>query len=236
MRKGIDAGHTVARPSAFWNRLANHLHPSRIGKRERTVLHDRLRSTHELTHEHLNALAQHGKFVTGLDEPAYLRGLTRRASPALAHHLAAINDYEAVCRPIVDAFDLLRELSTRTTSSGPVNAATFAGDQRASAIVPVLHEACAAAERNGLLLDWVKEVRLLLDRFGLVRNALELFAAVVAHHEAAQHAKPPDGKRSWFERARGDSVMVRPAYASHPATRHRPTTSTTTEPRLCPAS
>ena len=213
--RGLDAGHSVKCPGAFWERLARHLHPGSVGRREGRVLHERLRGTHELTREHVDRLAAGGAFVDRQQEPVYLRRLMRHASPELVQHLAAVDAYEAMCRPIADAFDLLRRLST-ARQSGPVDAATFAADSRAAAIVPVLKEACAAAARNPVLLDWQPEVRILIDRFGQVPGPRELFAAVVAHHEAAQKAKPPDGKRPWLERARGDAYMVRPAYALEP--------------------
>ena len=213
--KGLAAGHTVTRPGALYELLSEHLHPGGIGKREGGVLVDRLRSTHELTREHVDALAAQGAEVDRHAEPVYLRGRAKQASPALASHFRAVDDYEGICRPLVDAFDLVRELST-ARNSGPIDASHFAVVPHAAGMVAVLREACRTAERNEPLLDWTPEVRVLIDRFGRLRDAGELFTAVIAHHEDAQRAKPPDGKRPWLEHARAGTVMVRPAYALTP--------------------
>jgi len=220
--KGMAHGHTVQRPGPFWEQLAAKLHPGHIGARERRVIHDRLRSTDELTREHVDALAAHGTFVNRFAEADYLRGRIGKSSSALAAHLRALDDYEGICRPVLDAFNLLRFLSTKC-DCGPVDAAAFAADPRVADMVPVLREACAAAERNETLLDWASDVRLLVDRFGRLRDARELFAAVGQHHEDAQKAKPPDGKRPWFEHARGDRLMIRPAYTFRPGDEPEPT-------------
>jgi hypothetical protein len=48
--------------------------------------------------------------------------------------------------------------------------------------------------------------------FGPVRDAGGLFEAVLARHEEVQKAKPPEGKRSWFERSPDGATFVRVPY------------------------
>ncbi len=209
--KGMAAGHTVPQPRAFWDRIATLLHPDDIGRRERSVLHARLRETHALTAEHVDALVAHGANVPREDEAAYLRKRARTSSPELATHLTAIEAYEGVCRPLIDAFDLIRVLST-DRGGGPVDAADFAAHEHAKALVAALRKASTVAETHPTLLGWQPEVQALLGHFGHVRTARELFEAVVDHHKRAQDEKPPNGKRPWLERARGESYMVRIGY------------------------
>lgn len=48
--------------------------------------------------------------------------------------------------------------------------------------------------------------------FAGVRGATDLFETVLARHDAVQKAKPPEGKRSWFERSPDGATFVRVPY------------------------
>ena len=52
----------------------------------------------------------------------------------------------------------------------------------------------------------------LAKSFDGVRNALALFEAILARHLDVQHAKPPEGKRSWFDRDASGATFVRVPY------------------------
>lgn len=211
VRTGMDRGHTVSRPAAFWERVAHHLVPTRLGKREQAVLRERLRGTHELARELADALVVHGKVLAREEEAAYLRSLRQRASPELSRLLAAIDAYESLCRPITDAFALLRHQSTQS-GGVEIGPGEFAAHAHASALTRATAEGCRRVEHDPALLDLEPDVRLVLDEYIDVRAADDLFRAVVRHHERAQREKPPDGKRSWLERGRGETIVVRPAY------------------------
>src|SRR5690606_21755307 len=103
VRRVVDVGHTVTRSGPFWERVAEHLHPGNIGKREGKVLLERLRSSNTLTREHLDHLSWHGSFVERTDEAEYLRAVRNQCSAELAKYLAAIDAYEALCRPVAEA-------------------------------------------------------------------------------------------------------------------------------------
>lgn len=209
--RGMDAAHTVSRSGSFWERVAEHLHPSRIGKREAKVLLAQLRSSSTRTSEHLDHLTKHGSFVERPAEAHYLRTVREKCSADLASYLAAIDAYEALCRPIAEAFDVLRELSTNR-GVGPVAAADLAAAPSSARLVEELAAGCERVQRDPHLLDREPDVRTLLDSFERVAAASDLFEAIVTHHERAQAAKPPDGKRPWIERARGNAVVIRSAY------------------------
>ena len=66
------------------------------------------------------------------------------------------------------------------------------------------------------LLEWEQDrgsLKEALDRFEEVHDATDLFDAILSHHERVQKAKPPNGKRAWFDRARLDKVVVRAGYS-----------------------
>jgi hypothetical protein len=212
VERGCAAGHTVSRPRSFWEGVARHLHPSHIGKHEGKVLLESLRSSSERTREHVDHLVDHAKLVNRSEEASYLREMRKRSSSELALCLASIDAYEALCRPVAETFDVLRELSTNR-GMGLVAAGDLATHPDAPRLVNELIEGCERVRRDPILLDHEAEVRLLLDTFERVRAPGDLFDAIVTHHEQAQARKPPDGKRPWIERARGNAVMVRSAYA-----------------------
>src|SRR5208282_5716032 len=64
-----------------------------------------------------------------------------------------------------------------------------------------------AAERiQAIGLDDSMEVR--LGEFAIPRSPGELVEVVMAHHKAVQAAKPPNGKRPWFEPLRHYSSAI----------------------------
>lgn len=209
--KGLAAGSTVPRPGEFWAQIAERLDPDGIGVEEGRVLLRSLRQSDALTSEHVDHLEEHGKYVERGGEAEFLRETARRASAKLASHLSAIDAYEALCRPVVRAFDLLRHVST-TRRLGSVSAVDFDASPEAPALVDEVIRGCTRVLRDPNLIDWEPDVRIVIDAFDRVTKPRELFDAVVAHHEASQRRKPPDGKRPWIEHARDGGVVVRPAY------------------------
>ena len=210
--RGLDAGTTVPRRGELWKQLAAILHPDLIGDREGEVMLQWLRASSALTRETLDGLLQYDERLFREDEPGYLRKVAQTCSSELAAHLNAIDAYESLCRPVVDAFDLVRHLSTYA-SLGPISVAQFSASPDVQGMVDAVVRGCDRVTQDPYLLEWAPEVRMVVDAFEHARSKSELFDAVVAHHEASQRRKPPDGKRPWVEHARDNAVMVRPAYA-----------------------
>lgn len=209
VERGLEKGHTVPRRTEFWERVAAHLTPIRTGKHERKVILTRLRSSDGRTAQVVDDLLRGGRRLSRSEETSYLRGLASRVDAPLRSLLRAIDSYEALCRPITDAFTLVRHLSTR---SGAVGSDDFANHDLGRSLPERTIEGCRRVAEDPALLDLEPDVRVLVDAFDDVRTAGDLFRAIVAHHEYAQKHKPPDGKRPWLERARGDRVLIRPAY------------------------
>lgn len=209
--RGCAAGHTVKPVTGLWARISAHLQPGNVGKREGKVLLAQLRASSERTREHVGHLIEHKSFVERAAEAAYLRGLRTQTSADLAEHLDAIDAYEALCRPVNETFDVLRELSTNR-GVGPITAAEVAASPSAVRLVQELKDGCERVQRDANLLNWDPDVNGLVQIFSRVQTTNDLFDAVITHHEHAQARKPPDGKRSWLERAQGGAIIVRSAY------------------------
>lgn len=222
VEKAMATGYT-AQGSGWpaWERIARHLRPDAPGRREAARILERLRrpdlrhnpdDAHatQMRREFLDHLERHGRPVTRDGEAVYFRELRGRASSELGDRLETIDAYEGLCRIVEDAFRFILHLSTRR--GGPVAATDFQWEplarRLAEQIGPAVDRVKAAFARS----TYEADVRELVGRYGGVRSAGSLFETVLRHHEEVQSAKPPEGKRPWFERMPG--ILARPAYRS----------------------
>jgi hypothetical protein len=139
--------------------------------------------------------------------------LLRRSSRELADRLKAIAAYEAACTAVEEAFDWIRFLSTHSRER-PIDAKAFAAETRPATLARDLAGRLSAAEQ-ALAVSPLGVQQLfaqLAKGFGGVRDAPGLFEAVLMRHDEVQKAKPPEGKRSWFERSPEGATFVRVPY------------------------
>jgi hypothetical protein len=206
-----------------WQRIADNLRPDGARKKEANVLLNRLHradlrqnphdsAATQMRAEIFAALETRATEVDGLEEPKWFRSIRRNCSAAMGERLDAIDAFEGVCAPIMDTFNLIRHLSTRTT--GFITAKDFTnykGPNDAAKTLAKMPRALARLEKAFDVIGFRSQTEPLLNQYGTVRSPDELFARVIEHHESAQDKKPPDGKRSWFDRdERG--VVIRPRY------------------------
>jgi hypothetical protein len=214
VRQGMEKGSTTPQSAAFWQDLAGHLEPGGARRREKSALFDIVRAGragNSSTQELVAALETHGAAISWPEEAEFLRAVHPRASETLLPSLAAIDAYERLCRPITDAFNLVRHLSAEAAQAA-ISPADFAARKEAPALVSRTDAGVQSAGDCFQLLAWEPGVRDLIDHFRGAKSPVDLFRQVVTRHELAQLAKPPHGKRAWLERHRGDSVIVRSAY------------------------
>lgn len=212
VRDGLEQG-AVGRPrNLVFDTVTTALRPDRVTKPEAALLRSLLAADTGGTRGEMFALLDRPEIKARWEtvpERALLRSLRSSASPALAVHLDGIEGFEGVVKPLQDAFDWIRFLSSQDRTE-PVRPALFA--REAPDLVATLREGLEhlpgliALSPHAALVDSVA-----VD-FAHVRTMSDLFAAVVERHERAQKRKPPNGKRSWFERAADGSVVVRPMY------------------------
>lgn len=213
VRDGMERGSTVKREGAFWQQLSEAFDPSEIGAGEATSLAGLLAASTSKDHarELAAALVAHGKAVERDREPDFLRRVAAKATPELADALRAIDAYESLCRPMTDAFALIRHLAT--IADKPIRRDDLAKDKRSALVAEQL---CVGARRvldDPNLTRWETSVAPWATAMSEVDGAAAMFDTILTHHSAAQAAKPPDGKRDWVERTHKDAVVVRHAYA-----------------------
>jgi hypothetical protein len=212
--QGLQVGRTVPLSGALYEQIALLTEPVGAGRSEAKLLTSLLctpKKEPEMAAELVNAIIKGEALVSPADEPGFLRGTARHASEALQIRLHAIDAFESLCRPITDAFDGIRRLSTEHERA-PIGVQEFREYARKSKLVQHVQDGVARACADPVLLEKEPGVRSLVDCFMPAKDPESLFRSVLDHHAEAQRKKPPDGKRPWIVRLAGDQVSVRAAY------------------------
>jgi hypothetical protein len=215
--QGLEKGHTTPQSGGFWRELALRLEPSRVGRKEAAVLLRQILSRAgptEMVAELSNALVARGGVESRADEASFLRHLGRHAPHELKQLLTAIDAYEEFGCAITEAFDTLRH-SASSDGAMPVGADEFGVVRAAKRALRALGPSIERVRTHSSLLDWEHEQGWLdeaLGSFESVRTTADLFDAILDYHEQVQRAKPPSGKRPWFERSRSGKVVLRAGY------------------------
>lgn len=200
-----------------WRILAQHLAPASTGRNEAAFIRRLLADQAAEPRGEVFKLLSGARLADELGEGEVTRSfLLPKASTDLKARLRAIGAYETVCAVLEEALDWIRYLSTHSIGR-PITAATFAHESRARQLAKDLPAAIAAAE-EALAVSPVGVQQLftmLAKAFDGARAGERLFEAILARHEQVQKDKPPEGKRSWFERAPDGATFVRPPYRVH---------------------
>ena len=178
-----------------------HLVPGRVGRQEAEILWNALLEAEAEPRGEIFRLMRTPEVRRGFqdsDERQLLRVLRGRASPGLARRLDAIEAYEAVCRPLQEAWDHLRRLATLARPA-VLRAGEVGSDARLATLARTLPDAIERArpalDPTSIAADFDELTR----PFGEVRTAAQLFDTLWTHHVKVQSDKPPEGKRPWFE-------------------------------------
>ena len=216
VRSGLESSRLAAPSNELSSWVAKHLNPHRPGVGERDVLWSALTQSDALRGEYAALLTaaegQKDWRETEECEATYHERVLFRASLPMQQILRTIRAFERIARLLIDAFDEARWNMSHEGS--PVDAAWLATGaclQRASregaaALSDALHllgEVDPAARiRAESALSWVGEAA----------NATEFALHLLAHHARVQRAKPPNGKRPWFDTFGDGRIAIRPAY------------------------
>jgi len=197
-----------------WKELADAFVPHRFRRREKKCFTRFLHATGE---DQLGALPPIWNLLTKLDgqdfnERGFHREL-RAVAPEFGVVLDGIGAYEAFCRNLTDAFDIVRAEGSRQDVKG-FEVPSLGKDSEFHAIADRSHILYLDALQQISEVDPLAESKL-IDRFERVAEPLpmEQFAlSVCEHHEAIQKDKSRDGKRPWFDRMGPNRIYVRQNY------------------------
>ena len=216
LRNGLESGRLAAPGNEVSAWITLHLNPHKAGPSERDVLWSALTQSDVLRGEYAALLtATDGQTdwqAANGSEAAYHESVLGRASLPMQQLLRTIRAFERLARLLVDAFDEARW--NMSHEGRPVDAAWLSSGtcmQRASSegaaalrdALKLLGEVDPAARlRTESSLAWVGEP---VGAPGFATNLL-------AHHDRVQRAKPPNGKRAWFDTFADGRIAIRPAY------------------------
>jgi hypothetical protein len=213
--EGLAAGYT-SRSGGWngWGVLARHLPPADAGPDEAAYLLRALGDPQAAPRGEVFELLKEVAVGSDASEQELTQNLLiPKASQDLAGRLKAIVAYEAVCGVMEETFDWIRYLSTHSRDR-PIGADTFAKDGRGKELAAELPKRIAAAEQALSIapLHVQQMFTQLAKGFDGVRDANGLFEAILSRHQDVQQAKPPEGKRSWFDRDAAGATFVRVPY------------------------
>lgn len=213
---GLKAGYIQR--SGGWSgfkHLAAHLAPNCTGPGEARRLTDLLQTmdAEGATGELSSLLAKKALVDSDLSEARIGRLLLHRVSAELSLRLRTIEAYERFVRPLECAFERLRILSS-TRGAQTLSARDFAADAAVATAAEALQHRLEQAD--ALIAQAPTKAQMLFAvlarRFQDAGSPESLFEALLARHAEVQQAKPPEGKREWFERAPDGAIFVRPPY------------------------
>jgi hypothetical protein len=145
-------------------------------------------------------------------EAAFQAWLAPHASLPMQQLLKTIRSFEQLARLLTDAFEELRWRMTQERA--PVDSAWLGlGDS-----LKLASETSLGAYEESLvdLGEVNPALRLRAERafswIGETTNSADFAAHLLAHHDRVQRAKPPNGKRSWFDTFGDGRTAVRPGY------------------------
>jgi hypothetical protein len=217
VKESLAAGYT-SRSAGWqgWQFLAQHLVPAAPGRQETALLRRLLLDGKAEPRGEMFQLLERPEnlaFAELNHEAALVRHLLPQASPNLAQRFRAIMAYEDFCVMLETAFDWLRWLSSRAGACA-VAQTEFVAEQevRLSAERVPARLAAAATALGEAPLSAQREFGELTRYFDAVTDAASLHGALLGRHRDVQRAKPPEGKRPWFEEADAGGVFVRAPY------------------------
>lgn len=222
VEKAMASGH-VSRGSGWqhWESLTDHLVPIAIGADEGEWLWKRLLATDLVQNPHdpeactmrrefLLRLKRYGRAVSSrAEETEYFDHIIDSVSDGLRERLEMIAAYEGLCRCIEDAFRLVLQLSA-DSGDAPVTEEEFVEDPLAERLTAMVPTSLRTAVEHFMGTPWQDGIAAIVERYTDIDSPEGLFHAVLEHHEEVQCSKPPNGRRTWFERVPG--IIVRPTY------------------------
>lgn len=209
IRKALQSGRITTKSRSYiWHTLRESLRPDGAGPQERKLLWQWLRDETEPIRSELAGLVatvrdQH------LDEAEVLRAVRGSAGRDLKQRLDAILAYEHLANLLMAAYDQMRYLCSQ--QAGPLS---FADAAKNEVVAHAAGETPAAFRRAIEELeahDLAHDLDVLVGEFAHPMQPADFASMLVTHHERIQGDKPPNGKRSWFDRE-PDGVRVRIAY------------------------
>jgi hypothetical protein len=216
VRNGLEVGHGTDLGSEARRLVAKHLHPREPGREESDALWAALTHNDMMRGEYaLKLISTDGQDAWNQasgSEAAYHAWLIKHVSPSMTQLLTSIHSYERLARLLTDAFDEIRW--TMTEERQPVSAEKLGlGHAVIHASKEFLTCYADAVDQLGKIDPGLRmRAERSFVRLGEANSPASFAARLLDHHADIQKAKPPNGKRAWFDLFGDRRVAIRSAY------------------------
>jgi len=216
IRKSIEAGHVGEQGTKMRELIAKHLSPHVAGNSEAGLLWQSLLQNDPMRAEYGTLLIsmEGQKAWTEADgsERAFHVWLKSVSSLPMQQLVVAIQAFERLARGLTDAWEeSLWQMTQATRALSPQELGKVKAVQACARDGKVLF---ADAVRELGVVDPAQRVRAerALTWVGESTDPALFAANLLQHHIRIQKAKPPAGKRSWFDLMNDGLAAIRPAY------------------------
>lgn len=212
VRAALRHGRCTTNPGGWlFGRLAAALHPDHAGPTERTTLRALVTDPSHGTRAELAGLVA-DLDAAGRTEAQTLNDIRSRCSAALGRIVDAVVAYERFAALLDAAFRTLCTVSYAmgTQPLTPKHVHKHKIIERCGQELPDRFRVAADC-MHAIGVDDGMETR--LNKFAIPWSPTELVEELMAHHEAVQAGKPPNGKRPWFDPLK-EGWVVRAPYGS----------------------
>jgi hypothetical protein len=204
----LRSGRCATNPGSWlFGHLASSLHPDHAGPGERQALRALILGAE---HETRAELASHLSDVDGdLSEAEMLEAVRPSCSAALGAIVDAVVAYERFAALVDAGFRTLCSVS-HSMGTQPLTPHHIEAHEMIVRCAQELPEHYRRAAEHMAAIGAEGGLEDRLGEFAIARSPAELVELLLEHHERVQSAKPPSGKRPWFEPIRHGWVIRGP--------------------------
>lgn len=212
----IEVGYAVDPGSKVSKLIAEHFNPHEPGAAEQKALWSSLTVSDAFRGEYATSLVStDGQQVwtkAAGSERIFHEWLSKRATLSMQKLLKAISSFEVVSRLLTDAFNEARWRMTE--ARGPVDSAWLSKGPSMSEAAKFSPAAFTESLTDLGDIDPMLRMRAekALGWVGEPRTPKGFAEQLIEHHTKIQRAKPPNGKRTWFDVFGDGRVAIRPGY------------------------
>jgi hypothetical protein len=216
VRKGLEVGHGADLGSEARRLIAEHLHPRAPGPKESDALWVALTHNDVMRGEYaLKLISTDGQDAwrqASGSEADYHAWLIEHVSPSMTQLLTTIRSYERLARLLTDAFDEIRWTMTEERQPVSVEKLGLGLAVRHASKEFLTTYADAVVQLGEIDPGLRMRAERSFVRLGEANSPTSFAARLLDHHTSIQKAKPPNGKRAWFDLFGDERVAIRPAY------------------------
>ena len=224
VRSGLDAGHSRDPGSELRRLIADHMNPHEPGPNERDAMWTALTHNDAMRGEYARMLTSPEGQKTWLkavgSESVFQKWLAPNASLPMQQLLKAIRAFEHLARLLTDAFDEVRFRMTQERAPVDVGWLGLGAELKRASEDSLAAYSDAVKELGEIDPALRMRAERAFNWIGECTTPAVFATQLLERHGRVQRAKPPNGKRAWFDSFGDGRVAIRPAYTADEFSAH----------------